>query len=69
MPDRRFCRRERAEYPALAFTRAGDGRFIHEIVGDRHYTDGEQWYAPDDPCGRVDAPAPADARREIDPWE
>jgi hypothetical protein len=55
MTDERYCRRERRKFAAEAFTRE-DGRYIHEVPGNRHYIDGEQWYERGDPQGRVISP-------------
>lgn len=53
MPDERYCRRERKRFPVESFTTTSGGRYIHEVVGNRHYTDGEQVYASGDRRGRV----------------
>jgi hypothetical protein len=57
MPEERFCRRERRRFPEQSFTTTAGGRFIHEVVGNRHYSDGEQVYAANDRRGRVRAAA------------
>ena len=66
MADGRYCRRERREFALDKFSLGTDGRYIHEIPGDRHYTDGDQWYPPGDRRGHVESPD-LEAPRDSDP--
>lgn len=46
MEDERYCRRERRNFSVKVFSQTEQGRYIHEVPSDRHYSDGEQWYEP-----------------------